>query len=188
MTVSWALAARHENPTQLTATAAMMLARVDPDGNCPDDDRAWTRRGVTLFRRPDGSWALRGDLTDDTGLALRTWLNALAAPRPAEDGQRDPRSLEQRQHDALLEMSERVLASGTLPDAGGAAVTILVRCDPDDLADPDGLVQTEHGDLMRTTTLLRMAGDAELIPVTFDRGASNCELFLGRTRRLANRS
>ena len=41
---------------------------------------------------------------------------------------------------------------------------------------------------MRMRTLTFLAGDAELIPLLFDRAHSDRQLILGRTKRLANRA
>lgn len=110
---------------------------------------------------------------------------------------RDDRSVGQRNHDALRDLGLRILRSGILPESGGAPVTIVVRADladvvgtdgPDGPRPPDGLWQSEHGDLVRAETLMALAGDAEVVPVLFDRTRSDCQLFLGRTHRIANRA
>ncbi len=43
----------------------------------------------------------------------------------------DPRTAGQRRHDALLEAGLRLLRSGTLPDSGGAPVTVLAHLSAD---------------------------------------------------------
>jgi len=58
-----------------------------------------------------------------------TWnavFDALAAPQPAEDGTPDDRTPPARRHDALLDAGQRLLRTGSLPEVGGAAATILV--------------------------------------------------------------
>jgi Domain of unknown function (DUF222)/HNH endonuclease len=70
-------------------------------------------------------------------------LDALAAPRPAEDGTPDPRSAEQRRHDGLAEAIDWLLRADQKPDAAGghAPVSVLASVTIDELtraASPDG--------------------------------------------------
>jgi hypothetical protein len=51
-------------------------------------------------------------------------FSSLAAPQHSDD-QPDPRTADQRRHDALLEAAQRVLRSADLPWTGGAPVTVL---------------------------------------------------------------
>src|SRR5262249_23232204 len=54
-------------------------------------------------------------------------LDPLAAPRPADaDGQRDERSYARRQADALIELADRSLRVGDLPEQGGERPTVVV--------------------------------------------------------------
>ncbi len=79
------------------------------------------------------------------------------------------------------------MSSGSLPPSGGAPVTVLVRCTPEQLVDPDALLQTGHGRLLSTRQVLRIAGaDTTLIPVSFD--AHGEVLWCGREERLATRA
>lgn len=201
--------ARHESPRELGQSIDSLLLCLDPDGAEPRDEQVYRGRHAYLVRHDDGSWSLRGSLTDETGLMWRTILDSLSKPVPTENGgtqheapagERDERSTGQRVHDALTELGERILRSGTLPDSGGAPVTVVLRAGTaglDDLSGSaescvGGVVQTQYGDVMRARALARIAGDAEVIPVLFDRSVSNgkndCRLYLGRTQRLANRA
>ncbi|MEO9139186.1 MAG: DUF222 domain-containing protein, partial [Jatrophihabitans sp.] len=162
-------AARHEDPRALRHTAALLLARLDPDGSEPRDDLTERRRGFTLASGRDGTTRPSGQLTGETAAVWQTILDALAAPitSTGADGTaiRDDRSPTQRRHDALLEAGLRLLRSGTLPDCGGVPVTVLIRTTPTDLATENGITQTSHGDLLPTRRLLRLAGDTALCGV-----------------------
>src|SRR3954454_4106734 len=89
-------AARHEHPRLLRRTAAELLARLDPDGLEPVEDRAERRRGFTLVRKPDGTSSPRGSWTAELTALWEAILDSLAAPQPAEDGLPDDRSPAQR--------------------------------------------------------------------------------------------
>ncbi|MEP7020528.1 MAG: DUF222 domain-containing protein [Pseudonocardiales bacterium] len=56
-----------------------------------------------ILPRRDGSARIVGELTALCAEALRTVLDTLARPRPAEDGTKDPRTPGQRNHDGLHE-------------------------------------------------------------------------------------
>ena len=203
-------AARAEGPRCLRRTAIELLARLDPDGLEPAEDRAQRRRGFSLVRRPDGCLTPRGSWTPELGAVWEPILDSLAAPQTS-DGVPDPRSAAQRRHDALLEAGRRLLDSGSLPHAGGVPVTVLATTTISELTaaaakatgadaetqDPEtplfglpglssaGLARLGHGDHLSIPTLLRLAGDAEVIPVIFnDTGGI---LAYGRGKRLADR-
>src|SRR3954454_23484132 len=119
-------AARFEAPRQLRRTAAELLARLDPDGVEPAEDKAERRRGFTLVRKPDGTSVPLGSWTAETTALWDAILDSLAAPQPSDaDGTPDDRSAAQRRHDAMAEAAARLLRSGTLPAAGGIPVTVL---------------------------------------------------------------
>ncbi len=87
----------------------------------------------------DGTTSPYGRFTPELGAIWKPILDALSAPQPAQntdntadgtvDGivEPDPRSAGQRRHDALLEAGLRLLRSATLPDSGGAPVTVLAH-------------------------------------------------------------
>ena len=60
-------------------------------------------------------------------------MDTLARPQPAEDGQRDPRTPGQRNHDALHDGLLMLLRSDQLPDCGGITATIVLTMTPDQM-------------------------------------------------------
>lgn len=71
-------AARHEHPRQLAKTAALLLARLNPDGQLPaDDDR---RNAFSLRKNPDGSSTPTGHWSPEVTALWETLLDTLAAP------------------------------------------------------------------------------------------------------------
>ena len=129
--------ARHEAPLAVRRAGQVLLARLDPDGTEPREERIARARCFGLRDNPDGTTTPYGVLTPEWAAIWQPILDALAAPLPAgEDGERDDRSHGQRVHDAFLEAGQRLLRSHTLPDQGGLPVTILIRTTHQDLTPP----------------------------------------------------
>jgi hypothetical protein len=87
---------------------------VDPDGALEDAKRDQERRRLHLSQTLGGCWRLDGWLDAEGGALVKTALNPLMKPLPA-----DPRTGSQRCADALLELCRRQLDAGTLPIVGG---------------------------------------------------------------------
>ena len=165
-------AAEHEEPGALRRTAQLLLARLDQDGLEPREELQQRRRGLTLHHCGDRI-KVTGELTGEVAAIWEAVFDSLADPQPAKDSAgktiSDDRSPAQRRHDAFGDAGRRLLHSGSLPSTGGTPVTVLVRCTPEQLVDPDALLQTGHGRLLSTRQVLRIAGaDTTLIPVSFD--------------------
>lgn len=107
--------AQQLNPKPLGIVAARLLASIDPDGAEPRDEEFQRRRGLHLRTQPDGSSLPSGYLTPDCTAALQAVLDPLSRPVTSADGIGDDRNPAQRRHDALLELSHRILRSGTCP-------------------------------------------------------------------------
>lgn len=83
-------AARHEDPQALRRTAALLLARLDPDGLEPRDELTERRREFTLVDRGDGPTRASGRLSGETGAVWQTILDTLAAPATTTDAAGNP--------------------------------------------------------------------------------------------------
>ena len=79
-----------------------------------------------MSRRDDGAGSISGELTAELYVKLQTVLSPLAAPRPDDANGPDTRTPAQRMHDALEDVCDRLLRSGTLPDSGGVPATVTV--------------------------------------------------------------
>src|SRR5204863_300998 len=86
--------------------------------------------------------AVDGDGMAATGTAL----DPLAAPRPAEDGLPDPRGRARRMADALVELAQRGLRAGDLPEQGGERPTVVVTMRYDKLAEDVGTGTFDTGE------------------------------------------
>jgi hypothetical protein len=170
-------------PGQVATAAELLLARIDQDGAEPREDERRRRREFGIRMHADGTGTPYGRLTAQASAVWRPILDALSAPMPSEDGDRDDRSAGQRRHDGLLDAGLRLLRSGTLPDSGGTPVTVLVTLTDQQLRERTGYATTGHGDLLGVSGALRLAGEANVISVVFD--ATGGVLSYGQRRRLA---
>src|SRR3954470_14602202 len=94
---------------QLVRVVDHYLARLDPDGPEPDPTEG---RSLTLARHSDGTVALRGELDAVGGEKLAAALESLVqAARRAGARRSAPRRL----GDALVQLADNALASGSLP-------------------------------------------------------------------------
>ena len=185
---------------------------LDPDGTLASDEDHHRRRGLTLSPRPDGSSDLRGRLTPECAAVLQAVLDPLAKPAsaaaancdtttgcaapdtaggstaagdPAANAVADPRSYAHRMHDALLDAGQRLLRSDTLPDSGGVPATVLITMTLDQLETRLGVATTSHGGTITIPAALRLAADADVIPVVLADGGGI--LTYGRSKRHATK-
>jgi hypothetical protein len=174
------------NPRQLAVAARRISDYLDPDGTLSTERDRQRRRQLRIHPRPDGSARIDGELTPLCAEALRTVLDTLARPRPAEDGAKDPRTPGQRNHDALHDTLLLALRCGQLPDCGGIAATIMLTMTPEQYQNPTGLVTTGHGALITAQLALSLLGDARVIPVVL--GQNGQILAYGTSHRIFTES
>ena len=105
-----------------------------------------------------------------------------ADPRPATDGERDPRLAEQRRADALIDVCRLALTTDTLPDNGGQRPQLNVTVKYDTLTKELAAGTLDIGGQLSPTTVRRLACDALILPAVL--GSHGEILDLGRQRRL----
>jgi uncharacterized protein DUF222/HNH endonuclease len=116
----------------LAALAAEIEARSRPD--VPDGDGPrFEDRAVKLETTFGGAGVLTGDLSPECAAVVSAVLDALSAPRGAEDD----RSHAQRYHDGLEEACRRLVAAGLLPERAGQPVKVTAHIHLKDLTDLD---------------------------------------------------
>ena len=194
-------------PEQLRVVAAKLDEVLLPDGVLPREATARERRGLRIgSERRDGTHSITGSLTRSAYARIMSVLSSLAAPRPADDMGPDPRTAEQRLHDALEDAASRLLDSAGLPRTGGTPATVHITVDAEQFlmaVAGDGSPQ-EHGPFAGTTTnwaptrgtgttsfgdrltfaeLVQLAEQAQIIPVYLS--ATNGILAYGAQRRCA---
>lgn len=178
-------AARNEHPGQLRKTAAMLLARLDPDGNEPREEQVERIASFGLRKHRDGSSTPTGRFTAEVTAMWESVLDSLAAPQKGADGAPDTRGGGRRRHDAVAEVLSRALRSGTLPDVGGVPVTVLLRTSREELESGTGVAVTGHGTVLSISKLLQMSGEATVLSaLCSDTGGI---MSYGRERRLASK-
>jgi hypothetical protein len=128
-----AAAARGAQLADLAGLAEEIRARcARPDTDDPDD--GFRDRSLRLSSYFHGNGQLTGNLTPECTAALRAVLDALAV----KAGPEDIRSQDQRDHDALQEALQRLLAARCLPERGGQPAMIQLHMSLDQLLGLDG--------------------------------------------------
>ena len=103
----------------LAALAAEIYARSLPeDEDDPEPD--FEDRQLRVETTFAGAGVITGDLTPECAAVVTAVLEALSAPRGAED----TRTQDQRYHDALEDAMRRLVASGLLPERAGQPVKV----------------------------------------------------------------
>jgi hypothetical protein len=105
-------------------------------------------------------------------------------PRPEPRGS-DPRTQEQRNHDALETVAFRALESGELGSHNGLPVTVVVSTTLQELEKGAGVAVTGGGSLLPMRDLIGMAAKAFHYLYVYDKHTEQ-SLYLGRAKRLAN--
>jgi hypothetical protein len=147
-----------------------MLAAEIASRACPPDDqdpgRAFEDRAVRLETTFQGAGLLSGDLTPECAALVGTVLDALSAPRGAEDD----RSHAHRYHDALAEAMHRLVSAGLLPERAGQPAKVWAHISLADLMvlDADSKLQDEWTEGVRA----RWAGHRAAASVAGGDGAA----------------
>ncbi|MDT3440945.1 DUF222 domain-containing protein [Pseudofrankia sp. BMG5.37] len=164
---------------------ARLQDQLHPPGSDPHDDGDQARRReLHLTDQPDGTTRIHGTLDADGAAALRAALEPLAKPRPLGENPEDHRTIPQRRADALIEITERVLGTGTLPISRGTRPHLTVTTTIDALLGRHGATPatTGHDLPLSHAALERISCDAHLTHILLSREGTPLEL--GRTRRL----
>ena len=170
------------DPLVLARLARHVVEILDPDGTLANDADHARRRELTLLRNRDGSGRITGNLTPACFVKAQAVLDSLAKPRPSDADGPDPRRPRQRMHDAFEDVCARLLSSGALPSAGGTPATVLLTMSLDQLEARTGLVTTAHGGTVSVGDALRIAGEANVVPVVIGKQGV---LAYGQHRRIA---
>ncbi|WP_327636625.1 HNH endonuclease [Kribbella sp. NBC_00482] len=112
--------ARYLSPADLRAAAEQSRDILDTDGPEPEEDKAAARETLTL-KTADRGVKFTGYLANENAELLRTLIFTGARPHKTIDGERDPRSREKRQADAL---TTTLTLAATALDAGTPSPTI----------------------------------------------------------------
>lgn len=89
-------------------------------------------------------------------------------------------------HDALADAAFRLLRDGGLPITGGTPASVIVTIGHQELLTRTGFGRTSDGTQLSAAAVLRLAGEAKIIPTVLT--ASGGVLSVGLSRRIATRS
>ncbi|WP_055731214.1 DUF222 domain-containing protein, partial [Sciscionella sediminilitoris] len=135
-----ATVASETGPRGLSRPIRELHARLDPDGQEPNDhDPVRPRREIWLRQR-NSDWLIEGHLDNETGLKLRSVLDALNKAHSPElrcPGERDA--------DAFAEIVQLAANPENLPESGGEPFTIMVTMTEQALRDGIGAATTMDG-------------------------------------------
>ncbi len=181
--------ARSLDPGRLAARAAQLLRQLDPEGLARREAEHHRLRSASLVLNADGSGDLRAHLTPEGVTVVQAALLPLTAPRPRDAAGRDERTAAMRLHDGLVEACRRLLSTEAIPGEGGVPATVIVTVPLAELtaglAGREGLARTQYGGTLTVHELLRVAGEALVVPVVVD--ARGAPLDVGRARRFATK-
>ena len=116
---------------------------------------------------------LTADLDTETAALAMTVLHSLAAPQPADNGDRDERSAGQRMHDAFRSVLKLALGSGQLPQSGGIPATVLISMSAEQFESRTGLASTSFGQKLSVDQALRLADEAAIAWVVHNSRAAS---------------
>ena len=155
------------------------LDRLDADGPEPDPTEG---RRLVLATHADGSITGRFDLDAVGGEKLQTALESLVQ---AGRGAADERSRSQQLADALVQLCDNALASGSLPILRGHKPQVIVKIGIEDLADPStgpGAAEMGFGAQISAARARWLACDGQVTRIVM--GPDGVPLDHGRTVRL----
>ncbi|MGH3780048.1 MAG: DUF222 domain-containing protein [Pseudonocardiaceae bacterium] len=175
--------ARSFHPTALHKIGQRILAHLDPDGPAPrDEPQPGPAAGELRFwERRDGRLGLEGYLEPEHSAAFRSLIEQLAAPHPATAGIPDPRTTDQRNADALLEVCGLARAAQDCPTTAGEPPHLTVTIDWDALRTGLGVATLDYGTQISAADARQWACDAKIIPVVL--GGTSEPLDVGRAMR-----
>ncbi len=158
--------ALEESVSRFRHTAMSMRHMQDPKGHANDEASAVEAREMLVYPRDDGMTTINLRL-DSTGAA--TVLTAVKS-MSGKLGQDDYRTSARRDADAMVEMAEFILNSGSLPWTGGQRPHITITTTLETLL---GLknspaAELEHGLPISGATVNRLLCDSEITKVLLD--------------------
>ena len=171
-------AAKTMQPEELRNLGRQLRHAVDPAGELATELRNHARRRLKVSPTFDGMVVVDGLLDAEGGAVLRSALEPLCKPLADEH-----RNADQRRADALVELAQRGLQTGTLPTSGGVRPHLLLtaahRGATGESADPAAAIAGVGA--VSTTTFERISCDCAVTEVTSSGDGE--PLSVGRTRR-----
>ncbi|GAB3931063.1 hypothetical protein GCM10029976_034190 [Kribbella albertanoniae] len=190
--------ARVSNPRELAKFGQDVLARLDTDGPEPAEDEAASKEFLRL-RQTDGGVKFTGFLAGARGEQLQTQIHQGSKPHKTIDGERDPRTQDQRQADALKATMDAAAGNPDHPGVPHITVTIdfndlkaALAAAPaafgggtGDRTSGGAVGELVFGDNLSAGAVRLLACDAAVLPIVL--GGDSQPLDVGREQRFVNR-
>jgi hypothetical protein len=175
-------AAHTLDPSAITRLGQHILAHLDQDGAPPTDaELLHPANELRLTPKSGGRLAFNGELDAEGAALFTTVLSPLSAPRPATDGQLDPRTRAERQGDALVDALRLAASSADLPTEAGERPTVVVTMTLESLREQVGAALLDGPGWIDARAARRLACDSNAIPVVL--GGRGEPLDVGRRSR-----
>ncbi|GAB3920982.1 hypothetical protein GCM10029976_007360 [Kribbella albertanoniae] len=190
--------ARVSNPRELAKFGQDVLTRLDTDGPEPAEDEAAAKEFLRL-RQTDGGVKFTGFLAGASGEQLKTQIHQGSKPHKTIDGERDPRTQDQRQADAFKATMDAGAGNPDYPGVPHITVTIdfndlkaALAAAPaafgggtGDSSSGGAVGELVFGDNLSAGAVRILACDAAVLPIVL--GGDSQPLDVGREQRFVNR-
>ncbi|WP_190812601.1 HNH endonuclease signature motif containing protein [Saccharopolyspora pogona] len=183
--------ARMMTPRELEKLAERIRYLLDQDGAYDDEEDQHESRELHYTVARDGMTVIKARLDREAGAKFAALMQPLAAPRPEVEGEKDPRTVGQRNADGFAAILDLALDHDGVPRSGGQRPHITISIDFEDLKRGLGFVAAETGlpGTLNTERAItaenarRIACDAEVLPMVL--GGDGLPLEVGRAKRTA---
>ena len=176
---SLVVVATGESHEKLAQVVHVYREALDPDGVEPDPTEG---RRLSVTRHADGARSIRGELDAVGGEKLEAALESFVqADRPAGE----TRTRAQQLADALVQLADNALASGSLPTLRTVKPHIVLNLDVEDFVDPapaPGAARTGFGAVLSAARARWLACDGTISRMVM--GPDGQPLDVGRTQRV----
>ena len=170
------------DPNYLGNAAQRILDKADPDGDLDDTTPASNMElhfGTRSTRT--GLTPIKGKLDDYGVEVIKKAIDGLAAPRPEQDGVRDPRPAATRSAQALVEAMRRFLDLGDAPMQGGERPHVTITMNWDAITGMISNASFDTGAMISPAQARKFLCDAQIIPMIL--GSKSEILDVGRASR-----
>jgi hypothetical protein len=170
-------AAHALDPRDIRRLAQKIQSDHDADAFARNADHHHDQRFVRLSPALNGTYHLEGRLDPEQGAVLSQALAPLLIPT----GRTDERKPEQRRADALIDLAQRALDAGDLPESGGDRPRITLTVTAEDWTAGTGLACLADRHLIPISAAQRFGCDAAINLAGFTPGGE--VLYYGHSQR-----
>jgi len=173
--------AREVKPLEVSKAGDRLLDTLDPDGPEPKDPPQRPKRELSIREHRDGTMSFTGVLDNLAGAQFKATIDALSKPQSTKEA-RDPRSLWERQADALVDMTRLAMTVDDVPKHAGDRVHVAITVDFEALKSGIGAAMLDYGGTISIDDARMLACDCQVIPAVL--GTESEPMDLGRSKRI----